>query len=150
VTNAPGSATFSPCWATMPAMQLRTESRALLNQHALVDKLVDLDRVHLHTSGPPAWYLRTIKRGAMTLGDHIWFASEAKRDDLPLVAHELVHVGQFRELGRANFLWRYGRDLAKAGFKYSKKLPLEAPAYARHAEAKRLLAAARDTQPVDR
>lgn len=43
---------------------------------------------------------------AMTLGRVILLRRD-HADDLALVAHELVHVRQWRELGVARFLWRY-------------------------------------------
>lgn len=43
---------------------------------------------------------------AMTFGRLILLRRDHARDDA-LVAHELVHVRQWRELGAARFLWRY-------------------------------------------
>ena len=43
---------------------------------------------------------------AMTLGRVILLRRDHGRDEA-LVAHELVHVRQWRELGAARFLWRY-------------------------------------------
>jgi hypothetical protein len=43
---------------------------------------------------------------AMTLGRLILLRRD-HRDDHPLLAHELVHVRQWRELGPVRFLWRY-------------------------------------------
>ena len=53
--------------------------------------------------------------------------------------HELVHVAQYRDLGPASFLARYVLNYARAGFKYSRRLPLESPAYERQREAERRL-----------
>ena len=117
-----------------------------LQANALLDDGLALADVRLHIGGPLSWYLRLVKKSAITVGANIWFVSEAKRDDLALLAHELVHVGQYREMGVPRFLARYGRDMLKAGFRYSRKLPLEAPAYERQALAKRILAAG---PPVD-
>ena len=75
----------------------------------------------------------------ITLGTQVWFRNETKRDDLELVAHELVHVAQYREFGLFGFWRRYFVDMAKAGFRYSKKLPLEAPAYDRQRLAEEAL-----------
>ena len=52
-----------------------------------------------------------------------------------------MHVAQYRRIGRVRFVARYLLDLAKAGFRYSKELPLEAPAYARAEQARELLEA---------
>jgi hypothetical protein len=43
---------------------------------------------------------------AMTLGRVILLRRDHAADDA-LLAHELVHVRQWRELGAARFLWRY-------------------------------------------
>jgi uncharacterized protein DUF4157 len=43
---------------------------------------------------------------AMTLGRVILLRRD-HADDTALLAHELVHVRQWRELGAARFLWRY-------------------------------------------
>jgi hypothetical protein len=44
--------------------------------------------------------------GAMTLGRVILLRRDHATDQV-LLAHELVHVRQWRELGAARFLWRY-------------------------------------------
>lgn len=43
---------------------------------------------------------------AMTVGRVILLRSD-HADDTALLAHELVHVRQWRELGAVRFLWRY-------------------------------------------
>ncbi|MCC7364793.1 MAG: DUF4157 domain-containing protein [Dehalococcoidia bacterium] len=123
----------------MSTTRVSGNRRERLAALALVDSNVELRRVRLHVGGPATWYLKLVKKSAITLGDHVWFVSEAKREDLDLLVHELVHVGQYRELGKVRFLARYARDMARAGFKYSKELPLEAPAYERQALARELL-----------
>ena len=110
---------------------ISASARGLLALHQLVDEPGDLDRIRLHTSGPPAWYIRTMKKRAITLGRHVWVRDARLLEDVPLLAHELVHVRQFRSMGTAQFCWRYSWDIARAGFRYSRKLPLEAPAYER-------------------
>jgi hypothetical protein len=122
-------------------MRLSSETRALLADGGLVDAGVKLERVQLLVGGPPTWYLALVKKSAITLGDRIWFVNAEKREDLALVAHELVHVAQFRELGFLRFAARYLRDMAKHRFKYSRALPLEAPAYERQAKARMVLLA---------
>ena len=118
---------------------MRIDSASALS--ALVDPSVDPTSVRLHIGGLPGAYLRLVKKRAITIGQHIWFRDEAARDDRALVIHELVHVGQYRQMGVPRFIARYVRDLARARFRYSHDLPLEAPAYARQAEAKTFLAA---------
>jgi GNAT superfamily N-acetyltransferase len=126
----------------MPAIAVSAARRAFLESHAFVDAGVDLARVRLHVGGPPTWYLRLVHQSAITIGNGVWFISAEKRDDDALVAHELVHVAQYREMGVPRFLLRYLVDLARARFRYSRTLPLEAPAYARQAAARAALDAA--------
>jgi hypothetical protein len=122
-------------------VRLSSETRAFLADGGLVDAGVKLERVQLLVGGPPTWYLKLVKKSAITLGDRVWFVNAEKREDLALVAHELVHVAQFREMGFLRFAARYLRDMAKNGFKYSRALPLEAPAYERQAKARMVLLA---------
>lgn len=117
-------------------LALSPRYQAFLRQSGLVDDEADLAGVRLHTGGPIGWYLRRQGRSAITLGRHIWFVSAAKRDDPALLVHELVHVAQFRRMGAVRFLAAYLHDLARARFRYSRALPLEAPAYERQARAR--------------
>ena len=52
---------------------------------------------------------------AMTLGRLILLRRDHAGDDA-LVAHELVHVRQWRELGATRFLWRYLGAYARGRF----------------------------------
>ena len=122
------------------AEPIPAETVAWLEGSGLVDDEIDLAAVRTHVGGVIGWYLRRKRRGAMTIGDHIFYRDERRRDDVALLVHELVHVAQYRRLGRARFLRQYAQDLAKAGG-YSRELPLEAPAYERQAAASALLAA---------
>ena len=122
-------------------MSIHPEDDAWLARSGLVDAEVDLDALRLHTSGPPSWYLSIVRRNAITLGDHVWSREAERFRDRRLLVHELVHVAQYRRIGRVRFVARYLLDLAKAGFRYSKELPLEVPAYARAEQARQLLEA---------
>jgi len=49
--------------------------------------------------------------GGMTLGHHVLLVRDSDRSGQSmLLAHELVHVGQFARAGRIGFLVRYLRD----------------------------------------
>ena len=66
---------------------------------------------HLPESLTTAARLRTTsvlppQAGAMTLGKTI-YVRPGREDDDVLIAHELVHVRQWHELGRIGFLVRY-------------------------------------------
>ena len=115
-------------------MTLTVEERDWLRTHAF-DERVDLGMVRLHVGGPPTWYLRLVRKRAITLGRRVWFREERHRLDRALIAHELVHIGQYRRLRVARFVLTYLWHLARAGFRYSEDLPLEAPAYRRQREA---------------
>jgi hypothetical protein len=120
----------------MATMALARNVGDWLTAESLLDAEVPLASVRFHDSGLPSVYLRIVKKRAMTLGDHIFFrdadlADQARQVNWPLYAHELVHVAQYRRSGKTRFFASYGRDMLKAGLKYSRSLPLEAPAYER-------------------
>ncbi len=116
-------------------MSVPPTTRDWLMQHNLVDDSVDLDRVQLRVGGPPTWYLRLARMRAITHGHSVWFREPEHLEDRALIAHELVHVAQYTDMGVPSFLATYLWHLARAGFRYSRSLPLEALAYARQAEA---------------
>lgn len=72
----------------------------------------------------------------MTLGGRILIL-RGRLDDLELIAHELAHVMQWRELGRIRFLWRYlnsylrGRLAGLGHWHAYERIPLEVEARAR-------------------
>lgn len=116
-------------------MSVPPPTRDWLTEHDLVDAPVDLDRVRLRVGGPPTWYLKLVRKRAITLGHQVWFREAEHLDDRALISHELVHVGQYATMGRIRFVATYLWHLARAGFRYSRTLPLEAPAYARQERA---------------
>lgn len=119
-------------------MRIPDNQRAWLEESGLVDDNVDLEAVRLKVGGFWTWYLRLQRMGAITHGDSIWYRNEEKRADLDLLVHELVHVGQYRELGRLGFLRQYAVVLIRARG-YNRNLPLEKPAYERQKAARELL-----------
>jgi hypothetical protein len=115
-----------------------------LSAEGFVDDGVRVAEVRFHDSELLSTYLRIVKKRAITFGGHVWFrdaalADQAVQANWPLYVHELVHVGQYRERGLLRFLAAYLWHFAKAGFRYSRRLPLEAPAYERQREAERRL-----------
>jgi hypothetical protein len=112
--------------------------RDWLLAHDFVDDGVDLDRVRLRLGGPPTWYLRLVHKRAITLGHQVWFREEQYRADRALIAHELVHVGQYGRRGRIRFIATYIWHLVHARG-YSRTLPLEVPAYTRQTQAEQAL-----------
>jgi hypothetical protein len=120
-------------------MRLKETEIAWLRRWNLVDENVDLEGVQVHIGGPAGYYLKITNHGAITTGGHIWFKTLTRRDNIALVVHELVHVGQYRRLGKTRFLLNYLAGSAKRGG-YSREHPLEAPAYARQELARAIIA----------
>jgi len=69
----------------------------------------------------------------MTVAPFVFFGKDTfdptKASSLALVAHELKHIEQYRQMGHFRFLTTYLRDRIRAGH-YSPELRLEAPCYA--------------------
>jgi hypothetical protein len=105
---------------------------------------LDLDGVRIVESGPVCWFVRRVLgQGAMAVSPYIFYGRSrfdaASLGSLALLAHELKHVQQYRELGHLRFLLRYVRGLAGNRFRYSRELPLEAEAYALQAQVREAL-----------
>lgn len=94
----------------------------------------DMGSVTLVQSGPVCLFVeRVLRQGAMTFSPFVFYGKSRFHPDEPgsvaLLAHELKHVQQYREMGHLRFLARYFLDKARNGFRYSKDLPLEKDAY---------------------
>jgi hypothetical protein len=70
---------------------------------------LDCDRVRLHRGREPGvaravWRtVLAVSRGrAVTLGNHVFLPAH-RHDDLPLLAHELAHCGQYQAWGPARY-----------------------------------------------
>jgi len=95
---------------------------------------LDLRGVTLVHGGPVCWFVRSvIKQGAMTVSPYVFYGRSrfdaSRNESVALLAHELKHAQQYREMGHVGFLLRYFMDKARNGFRYSKALPLEKEAY---------------------
>jgi|FaiFalDrversion2_1042247.scaffolds.fasta_scaffold37345_1 hypothetical protein len=95
---------------------------------------LDVAQVRVVVGGPVCWLVRAVlQKSAMTVGPFVFLGSRRRDPDDPdflaLLAHEIKHVEQFRRYGYVGFLLKYWWDLARHGFRYSQKLPLEAEAY---------------------
>lgn len=96
---------------------------------------LDMQSVTLVHGGPLCWFVRNVlKQGAMAVAPFIFYGRASfdatKVTSLCLLAHELKHVQQYREMGHTRFLLKYLFDKARNGFRYSEDLPLEKDAYA--------------------
>jgi hypothetical protein len=88
----------------------------------------DLDRAVMHVGELPVWAaLASIRPNAITVGNDIYFREVqhfVSPKGLSLIAHELVHVGQFRQgMTVPTYLWA-SRD------GYTHETEFEKPAYA--------------------
>jgi hypothetical protein len=93
-----------------------------------------LEDVRLVHGGLVCWFVKNVlKQGAMTISPWIFYGrarfDPAQLGAVALLAHELKHIEQFRQLGHLRFFLRYFSDLAQHGFRYSRLLVLEAEAY---------------------
>ena len=74
-----------------------------------------------------------LRQGAMTIAPFIFYGkarfTPGDPKSVALLAHELKHIQQYRDMGHLGFFRRYLLDKAKNGFRYSKTLPLEKAAY---------------------
>jgi hypothetical protein len=92
----------------MPAERLKPEEHAALGDLAAV---VDCRRVRLYRrSGGGAGLLRSAvlwasRNRAVALGNHV-FLPDHCHDDLPTLAHELTHCGQFQSWGFRRYFTR--------------------------------------------
>ena len=95
---------------------------------------LDLAKVRIVTRGPGCSFVRTIiRQGAMTVAPFVFFGKDTfdptKASSLALVAHELKHIEQYRQMGPLRFLPTSLRDRRRAGG-YRRALPLEVEPYA--------------------
>jgi hypothetical protein len=77
----------------------------------------DFTEVRCHRGAFARWLCRRLGAGAVTLGRHLFFSPggwrryrEGGARSLALLAHEAVHVLQYRRHGFFGMLTRYGRD----------------------------------------
>jgi len=102
----------------------------------------NLERMKVVTGRPGRWLPAVLNTGAMTFGDHVVFRAGRYRIDSPrglaLIAHESLHIGQYREMGSFRFAWRYVRGLFSSRFDHDRH-PMEAGAVARQAEIRKSL-----------
>jgi hypothetical protein len=104
---------------------------------------LDLAKVRIVTSGPGCWFVRNvIRQGAMTVAPFVLFGKDtldpAKASSLALLAHELKHIEQYKQMGHFRFLTTYIRDRQRAGG-YRRDLPLEVEPYALQAVVREAL-----------
>ena len=119
--------------------------RAIRIEAATAEKLrpwfpdLDLGSVRLIEAwATRAFVKHVLQQGAMTIAPFIFYGKSSFDPKEPrsvaLLAHELKHIEQYGEMGHLRFFARYLTDKARNGFKYSRDLPLERPAYALQAE----------------
>jgi hypothetical protein len=98
--------------------------------------------VRIRTTPPWSWLPRVLRVGAVTLGRDVCFRPDVyrltDRRGLALVAHECIHVRQYRELGVARFLVRYFLGAVQTRFVHDRD-PMELEPEAVQARARREL-----------
>lgn len=104
----------------------------------------DLRAARVVTGRPWRWLPRLIGMGAITFAPFVVFRSGRYRTDTPrgvaLIAHEVMHIGQVRELGRIRFYWRYLIGQLRCGFRYDRH-PMEVPCIEQQRAIRRVLEA---------
>ncbi|MBM3139903.1 MAG: DUF4157 domain-containing protein [Chloroflexi bacterium] len=79
----------------------------------------ELEAMRVHAGGVLGRVPLFFRAGAMTFGSRVLIRAASYRIDtawgLALLAHESRHVRQWRDLGVADFLARYGRGLGASG-----------------------------------
>jgi len=104
----------------------------------------DFGRVKIHRDFLARMITRRLKARAVTIGNRVFMAPGEDPEDYPLgfllMAHELVHVVQYRNLGFIPFLARYFWDLGrglmagKGTFEAYRAVPAEQQAFKIEAE----------------
>lgn len=92
-----------------------------------------LESFRARTAVPWRWLPRVLRAGAVTLGTNVSFKPGSYDQSTPrglaLIAHECVHVRQYREMGFARFLLAYGAGVVRSrGVHDAHPLELEAEA----------------------
>ncbi len=84
----------------------------------------DLERMRVVTGWPGRWLPPLLRAGAVTIGDRVFFRAgryePGTAKGLALIAHEAVHVGQYREMGAVRFLAKYLWGGLKCGFRHDR------------------------------
>ena len=88
----------------------------------------NLRELRVVTGAPGRWLPVLFRSNAVTLGGRVLFreghySPDTKRG-LALIAHESLHVEQWRDLGVVRFLYQYLRGLLASGFRHDAH-PLE-------------------------
>jgi hypothetical protein len=107
--------------------RLSPETVAILAPHVPRESL---ERMRALTGRPWQWVPPVIGMAAITLGDHVLIRSGRYDPDTPrglaLIAHEAMHVAQYRRHGRIGMAARYLWGQLKCGFRHDRH-PMEIP-----------------------
>lgn len=105
-----------------------------------------LDRMRILTGRPWSWAPRLIGMAALTFGDHVLIRPERYSPGTPrglaLIAHEAMHVAQYRRYGRVGMVARYLWGQIRCGFRHDLH-PMEIPCI----ERQRIVRALLEKQP---
>jgi hypothetical protein len=104
----------------------------------------NLEELRVVTGAPGRFVPVLFGTGAMTFGKYVLFRG-GKYDilsarGLALIAHESMHIAQYREMGAPMFLLRYLWGAVRTGFKHDAH-PMEQELVRRQREIRRALSA---------
>lgn len=89
-----------------------------------------LERMRIVGGRPWRWFPPVIGMAAVTFGDHVIFRGGHYNPDSPrglaLIAHEAMHVAQYRRYGRIGMVARYLWGQIRCGFRHDLH-PMERP-----------------------
>jgi hypothetical protein len=79
-----------------------------------------LARMRVLTGRPWRWFPRVIRMAAVTFGDHVLMRPDRFNESTPrglaLIAHEGMHIAQYRRFGRIGMVTRYLIGQFRCGF----------------------------------
>ncbi|MGH2608202.1 MAG: DUF4157 domain-containing protein [Tepidiformaceae bacterium] len=97
--------------------QLSPRTIETLTPHVSPDAL---RRMRVMTGRPWRWFPQVIRMAAVTFGDHVLMRpgrfDETTPRGLALIAHEAMHVAQYRRYGRIGMCLRYLAGQFRCGF----------------------------------
>ena len=107
--------------------RLSPETIATLSPHVDAEALA---RIRVMTGRPWGWAPRVIRMAAVTFGDHVLIRPDRFDETTPrglaLIAHEAMHVAQYRRYGRIRMGARYVWGQLRCGFRHDRH-PMERP-----------------------
>lgn len=128
---------------------MRLDEQTILTLREFVPER-DLRAARIVTGRPWRWLPRVIGMSAITFAPVVIYRGgrfqPGTAKGLALIAHDTLHIGQVRELGRVRFYWRYLVGQLRCGFRHDRH-PMEMPCIERQREIRRALEGRADGGP---